>query len=135
VADIQTQLPVKLTDGTNTVAITAQSAAKVDGSAVTQPISGTVSIAANQTVTIVPSGTQTITGTVTTNADSTVAPGTAPSRALLGGLVYNTAAPAPTNGQTLALQGDSAGDLPQGKPCGFLAPQLQLAYLDSVNHL
>jgi hypothetical protein len=27
------------------------------------------------------------------------------------------------------------GDLPQGKPCGFLAPQLQLAYLDSVNHL
>jgi hypothetical protein len=26
-------------------------------------------------------------------------------------------------------------DLPQGKPCGFLAPQLQLAYLDSVNHL
>lgn len=36
----------KVTDGTNTMAVTAASAAKVDGSAVTQPVSGTVT--ANQ---------------------------------------------------------------------------------------
>lgn len=55
-ADIQSQLPVKLTDNTNTAAITGSSALKVDvsatganataikvdGSAVTQPVSGTV---------------------------------------------------------------------------------------------
>lgn len=55
-ADIQTQLPVKLTDNTNTAAITAASALKVDASAVTQPVSGTV--------TNVPSGTQTVGGSV-----------------------------------------------------------------------
>lgn len=38
--------PTKITDGTNTAAVTAASAVKVDGSAVTQPISGTVT--ANQ---------------------------------------------------------------------------------------
>lgn len=59
-ADIQTQLPVKLTDGTNTAAITAASAIKVDGSGVTQPISGTI--------TVTPTGTQTITGTVATTS-------------------------------------------------------------------
>ena len=44
--DIQSQLPVKMTDGTNTAGITAGSALKVDGSAVTQP----VSIGSNVTV-------------------------------------------------------------------------------------
>lgn len=76
-ADIQTQLPVKVTDGSLTVAITAGSALKVDGSAATQPVSGTVTISPSGTQTIagtvtsVPSGTQTITGTVTTNTEKT----------------------------------------------------------------
>lgn len=42
-ADIQSQLPVKITDGTNTTAIVG-TALKVDGSAVTQPVSGSVSV-------------------------------------------------------------------------------------------
>lgn len=47
-ADIQTQLPVKLTDNTNTAQITTAGggALQVDGSSVTQPVSGTVT--ANQ---------------------------------------------------------------------------------------
>jgi hypothetical protein len=166
-ADIQTQLPIKITDGTNTAAVLGSSSLKVDGSGVTQPVSGTLTSVpsgtqtvtgtvtlSSQTVTIgatsvtqpvsgtvtnvpsgtqavsgtvtnvpsgtqavsgtvtnVPSGTQTVTGTVSTNAETNIAPGTAPSKAFVSGMVYNTAAPAPTNGQTLALQSDSAGNL------------------------
>ncbi len=104
-ADIQSQLPVKLTDNTNTVAVTAGSALKVDGSSVTQPVTGTLSL--------VPSGTQAVSGTVTavTNADINVAAGTASSKALLSGGVYNSATPTLTNGQTIALQTDVNGSL------------------------
>lgn len=59
----------------------------------------------------IPFGTQTVAGTVTTNADANVAPGSAPSKVLVGGLIYNTATPAPTNGQAVALQADSSGNL------------------------
>ena len=70
-ADIQTQLPIKITDNSNTVAVTAGSALKVDNSAVTQPVSGTVTNVPSGTQTVagtvtnVPSGTQTVAGTVT----------------------------------------------------------------------
>lgn len=47
----------RITDGTNDASVTAANALKVDGSAVTQPISGTVSI----------SGTVPISGTITAN--------------------------------------------------------------------
>jgi hypothetical protein len=50
-------------------------------------------------------------GLVNTNADATIGVGAAPSRAFITGGVYNTSAPAPTNGQTVALQLDSAGKL------------------------
>jgi len=56
-SDVQTQLPVKLTDNTYTVGITSDSALLVDGSNSTQPISGTI--------TAVQSGTYAVTGTVT----------------------------------------------------------------------
>ena len=123
-ADIQSQLPVKLTDGTNTAGITAGSAIKVDGSSVTQPVSGTI--------TNVPSGTQAVSGTVTlssqtvtlssqtvtlssqtvtTNADIAVTAGAASSKALLGGMQYNSTAPTLTTGQTVALQSDVNGNL------------------------
>lgn len=52
-ADTQAQLPVKITDGTVVVAIVG-AALKVDGSAVTQPVSGTVTLS-SQTVTCVQS--------------------------------------------------------------------------------
>jgi hypothetical protein len=38
-------------------------------------------------------------------------PGTAPSYTLIAGGIYNSSAPSPTNGQTLPLQLDSAGNL------------------------
>lgn len=54
--------PIKVTDGTNAAAIVG-TALKVDGSAVTQPVSGTVSIAPNQSVNLNQiAGTATATG-------------------------------------------------------------------------
>lgn len=44
-------------------------------------------------------------------ADGSVAAGTAGTKSILGGLVFNTAAPSLTNGQQVALQGDSSGNL------------------------
>lgn len=44
-----------------------------------------------------------------TAPQGTVAPGTAATASLMQGCVYNTSAPAPTNGQGLAIQCDSAG--------------------------
>jgi len=45
------------------------------------------------------------------SVQGTVAAGTAPSNAVMAGLVYNSAAPTPSNGQALALQGDASGNL------------------------
>jgi hypothetical protein len=49
------------------------------------------------------------TWTVATNADASVGVGTAPSKSLVVAGQYNTAAPTPTNGQTVALQLDASG--------------------------
>jgi hypothetical protein len=77
-SDVQTQLPVKLTDNTYTVGITSGNALIVDGSGVTQPVSGTVTATPNGTFTVdgtVTVGnfpaTQTIIGTVTAQPDGT----------------------------------------------------------------
>ncbi|MDE2098062.1 MAG: hypothetical protein KGL39_12485 [Patescibacteria group bacterium] len=51
------------------------------------------------------------TWTVATNADAAIAAGAAPPKALVAGGVYNSSAPAPTTGQTLALQTDASGRL------------------------
>lgn len=110
---------------------------KVDGSGVTQPVSnaGTFAVqnnapipAGTNTIGAVNQGTSpwTIGGTVTANlgtlngastaalqssTQGTVAPGTAAAASILAGQVYNATAPAPTNGQGLALQSDAAGNL------------------------
>ncbi len=82
-ADIQSQLPVKLTDNVNTVAIVG-TALKIDGSAVTQPVSGTVTLSSqtvtlsSQTVTVsnpsvtiaATSVTQPVSGTVTLSSQT-----------------------------------------------------------------
>ena len=74
-ADIQSQLPVKLTDNTNTAAITSGAALKVDGSGVTQPVSGTVTLS-SQTVTLGANPTVTVANnpTVTIGASSVTQP-------------------------------------------------------------
>jgi hypothetical protein len=70
---------------------------KVDGSAVTQPVSGTV--------------TSRVVGNGGATLDATVAAGTAPTNGVAVLAQANTAAPAPTNGQTIVLQTDIAGNL------------------------
>lgn len=50
-------------------------------------------------------------GLVNTNADASIGAGTAPAKALIAGGVYNSSAPTPSTGQTLALQLDAAGRL------------------------
>lgn len=76
--------------------------------------SGTDSIAAVQsgTWTMQPGNTANTTPwLVTDSSDGTVSPGTAAAKSSLGGMVYNTSAPTPTNGQQLALQSDASGNL------------------------
>lgn len=51
-----------------------------------------------------------IVGSTGVALDGTVAAGTAPTNQLVTGLIYNTTAPIPTNGQTMAIQGDQAGN-------------------------
>ncbi len=52
-----------------------------------------------------------ISGATGVAVDGTVAAGSAPTNQVVTGGVYNTSAPAPTNGQTLAKQLDQAGNL------------------------
>jgi hypothetical protein len=66
----------------------------------TQPVSGTVTANAG-------TGTFAVSGTVSTNADAAIGAGAAPSKSLVVGGVFNSSAPAPTTGQTVALQLDS----------------------------
>lgn len=56
-------------------------------------------------------GSITVDGTVATNAEGSVTPGTVATKSMLGGMQYNTSAPAPTDGQQLALQSTSDGKL------------------------
>lgn len=49
--------------------------------------------------------------TATTNADANIAAGSAPSKALVAGAVYNSTEISPTTGQTFALQADAKGRL------------------------
>ena len=96
--------PTTITTG-NASPIQCTSAARliVDGSQVTQPVSGTVSVNA------LPTGSNTIgkvdiLGNAGATLDAAVGAATAPTngQAVLG--VFNTTAPAPTNGQSAALQ-------------------------------
>lgn len=51
-----------------------------------------------------------VVGNAGATIDSTVAAGTAPTNAIVAGAVYNSSAPAPTNGQSMAFQVDQAGN-------------------------
>jgi len=52
-----------------------------------------------------------IVGNTGATVDSGVGAGTAPTNAVVGGLVYNSASPAPTSGQSMAMQADQAGNI------------------------
>lgn len=85
--------------------IASMTALKVDGSAVTQPVSGTVTT--NQGGT----WTNRIVGNAGASLDAAVGAGTAPTNALIVGSQFNSTAPVPTSGQTMSLQADQAGNL------------------------
>lgn len=170
--------------------IASMTALKVDGSGVTQPVSGTVSITANSSVNVAQvngvatatgngvsgTGVQRVTlasdstgqvtlaagsntigalianqsvnvaqiggsstataasgvqkvgivGNAGANVDSTVGAGSAPTNQIVVGAVYNTSAPAPSNGQAMSLQADQAGNL-------RFAPGIALATLSAWN--
>lgn len=84
--------------------IASMTALKVDGSAVTQPVSGTVTANIGTTNGLALDATL-------TNVQGTVAAGTAAIKSFLTGAVFNTVAPTLTNGQQAALQLDSSGNL------------------------
>lgn len=52
-----------------------------------------------------------IVGNAGATVDSTVGAGSAPTNQIVVGSIYNTSAPAPTNGQAMALQADQAGNV------------------------
>lgn len=73
--------------------------------------SGSVTAATLSAETTKVIGTVRVLGNGGATVDSTVAAGTAPTNQVVTGAVYNTTAPAPTNGQAMALQADQAGNL------------------------
>lgn len=86
-ADLIPQVPVKITDNTNTVTVTGANALKVDNSAVTQPVSGTVT--ANQGTAAAGSGAWPM--TVTTTGDVVVKPGDSGNNAIRVNIVAGAA--------------------------------------------
>ena len=93
--------------------VASMTALKVDGSAVTQPVSGTVSVSGTVPVSAaslpLPSGASTDASVTETHGSK--APGTAASKSELGGGVYNSGGVTLTTGQQAALQMNSAGGL------------------------
>lgn len=97
------QQPVMIRQGGNTAAVSAGGAVKVDGSAVTQPVSGTVAAtqSGNWTARVVGNGGAVLDG-VNTAA-------TAPASGLLTLGIYNSTEPSPTTGQSVGIQLDAKG--------------------------
>src|SRR5215472_13372071 len=109
-----TAIGVKDSAGTNMtfLQVNASNALKVDGSAVTQPVSGTVTVG-NATLAVTQSGNWTTrvvgnTGAVLDFAGQNAA---SPANALLAGAQYNSTPTTITSGNSSPLQLDSAGNL------------------------
>src|SRR5271165_774281 len=124
-----------INQGGNSATVTASNALKVDGSAVTQPVSGTVTVTQstaanlNATVTGTVAATQSgtwnvnnVSGTVSlptgastsalqSSVQGSVSAGTAATNSQLSGAVYSSSTPSLTNGQQIALQVNSSGSL------------------------
>lgn len=94
-------LTVQGISGGTTIPVTATIAA-------TQTIAVTQATASSLNATVVGTGTF----VVQDSADMAgTTPGTAPSKTLIVGAIYNSSAPSPTTGQTLPLQLDASGNL------------------------
>jgi len=97
--------PSYTTATSNALSLTTAGALRVDASAVTQPVSGTVT--ANQ------GGTWTtrIVGNAGAVVDGVIGNATAPANMIVTGAVFNTTKPTLTTGQSAALQANSSGIL------------------------
>src|ERR1051326_8548002 len=75
--------------------------------------SNQLSVSVDNTPSVSQSGNWTarIVGNAGATLDATVGAGTAPTNALIVGALYNSSAPAPTTGQSMALQLDQSGNL------------------------
>jgi len=119
---------ITINQGGNSATVTASNALKVDGSAVTQPVSGTVTAnqggapwsqnltqVASSAVATSATGVQKvgIVGNAGATTDATMAAGTAPTNGFGQLAQYNTSQPAPTNTQTVSAQSDQSGNLLQ----------------------
>ncbi len=109
-----------ITDGTHTVSVKAgsTSAASTDQSLVVQinpqqtPAVSLSQINGSATATSA-TGVQEVgvVGHAGASLDATLSPGAAPTNMVVGGLQYNSSTPTLSNGQTVALQSDSSGNL------------------------
>lgn len=104
-----------INQGGNSASVSASNALKVDGSAVTQPVSGSVTVSGTVTANIGTSGSLALDATVA-ETHGTKAAGTAATKSELIGGVYNTSLPSLTNGQQAALQINSTGQLITAAP-------------------
>jgi hypothetical protein len=99
---------------------TSMTPVKVDGSAVTQPVSGSVTVSGTVTANL---GTIDGVATDTTLAEThgSVSGGTAATKSDLAGGVHNSSAPSLTNGQQASLQLDASGSLKTTLEGGFVS--------------
>lgn len=109
---VTTAAPTYTTGQMNALSLTTAGALRIDGSAVTQPVSGTVTAAqataANLNATVVQSTAANL--RTQTAAEATTGTSTGTVAALIGGAV-TTAAPTYTTGQMSALSLDTTGSL------------------------
>lgn len=101
--------------GGNTATVTASSALKVDGSAVTQPVSGSVSISGTPTVSISPIPTASpLPVLVTTNVSPINANSTLSSRQSVNGTESNLVSPSNTIGVLIECESGNSDNLRYG---------------------
>jgi hypothetical protein len=108
-------LRVGIYSGANEATVTGSNALKVDGSGVTQPVSGTVSITANSAVNVAQiGGTNVVTGGTSglLAVGGPVASGASNAdNPIKAGGVFNTTQPTVTTGQVVDLQASARGAL------------------------
>ena len=114
---VTTAAPTYVTGNMDPLSLTTAGALRVDGSAVTQPVSGTVAATqsgawniTNITGTVsLPTGAST--SALQSSVQGSATGGTAATSSQLAGGIFNTVLPTLTNGQQSALQLDSSGRL------------------------
>lgn len=107
---VTTAAPTYTTAQTSPISLNTSGGLRVDGSGVTQPVSGTVAATQSGTWTVQPGNTPNTTPwLVTDSSDGPVTPGTVAAKSSLIGGQFNTTLPTLTTGQQSAVQLDASG--------------------------